>query len=234
MRKQILVFSLFCLVIISASSQEGTKNFIDQNYIEVNGVAEREIIPNEIYLAIIIDEKDSKGKENLEKLQNDMIKKFTEIGIDVEKDLSVVDFVSNFKNYVLKKTEIFTSKKFQLICHSSKMVAQVFNELEKLGISNITIERLDHSDIEEYRKQVKVEAIKAAKNKATYLLTAIGHNTGKAIYVKEVTNMPYVRREMMYANYKMESSVSKDKSYNEPEFEKINLKYEMLVRFSIE
>ena len=46
-----------------AMAQSGEKNFIDQNYIEVSGTAEMEIVPDQIYLKIVISEKD-KRQEN--------------------------------------------------------------------------------------------------------------------------------------------------------------------------
>ena len=43
------------------------------SYIQVNGRAEKEIAPDEFYLQIIINERDSKGKISVESQQRDMI-----------------------------------------------------------------------------------------------------------------------------------------------------------------
>ena len=61
----------------------------------------------------------------------------------------------------------------------------VFQELESLGISNINIERIDHSELDKFREEVKVAAIKAAKQKAEALAGAIDQSIGKAIYILE-------------------------------------------------
>ena len=79
------------------------KNFIDQNYIEVTGTTKIEITPNEIFLSIIINENDKKGKISVEKQENIMIEKFKQIGIDLKNDFKVKDFSSNYKFYFLKK-----------------------------------------------------------------------------------------------------------------------------------
>ncbi|HBH21980.1 MAG TPA: SIMPL domain-containing protein, partial [Cytophagales bacterium] len=50
---------IFFMIILWANvgfAQSSTKNFIDENYIEVTGTARIEIIPDEIYLKIIINE----------------------------------------------------------------------------------------------------------------------------------------------------------------------------------
>jgi hypothetical protein len=41
--------------------------------------------------------------------------------------------------------------------------------------------------MDEYKKQIKINAVKAAKDKATYLLEAIGEKVGKAITITETT-----------------------------------------------
>lgn len=59
--------SVICIVLpdfmgLGRYGSNGGKNFIDQNYVEVTGTAELEIVPDEIYLRIVISEKD-KGKK---------------------------------------------------------------------------------------------------------------------------------------------------------------------------
>jgi len=46
---------------------------------------------------------------------------------------------------------------------------------------------MSHSDIELYRKEVKILALQAAKNKATYLLESINQEVGNALEVIEVS-----------------------------------------------
>ena len=112
-----------------------------------------EISPDKIYIQIIINENDNKGKESVEILEKKMLAKLQTIGIDLKKDFSVKDINSNFKNYWLKKTDIFTSKEYQLIVHTAPVAGRVFRELEALGISNISITNVDHSEIEKFKKE---------------------------------------------------------------------------------
>lgn len=109
MKTQIFLI-LFLLLVISGYSQQFGKNFIDENYIEVTGKAEMKIMPDEIYLKIIISEKDNKGKQTLEELEKLMIDKLRILNVDIEKNLKVHDISSNFKNYWLGRTDIFTTK----------------------------------------------------------------------------------------------------------------------------
>ena len=57
------------------------------SYIQVNGRAEKEIMPDEFYLSVIINERDSKGKISVESQQRDMIAALKRLGVNVEKQL---------------------------------------------------------------------------------------------------------------------------------------------------
>ncbi len=236
MKKIILI--VLTTFTLNSFAQTGTKNFIDQNYIEVTGKAEMEVVPNEIYLKIIVDEKDFKGKEQIEDIEKSMIGKLSEIGIDVSKKLAVKDMVSNFRNYWLKSSTINSVKEYQLMVDNAKTAGQVFQGLESIGISNITIEKIDHSDIQNFRTEVKVQAIKAAKEKATLLTNAINQNLGKAIYIQEINNQVFNAlqgRAAGMSNIVVRGFNDKMKMEQEPdvEFEKIKLEYSILVRFEI-
>ena len=180
-----LIIVLLMVISIQVSAQTGEKNFIDQNYIEVSGKAEMEVIPDMIYLKIILSDKDNKNNMSLEKIDKAMISKLTEIGIDVGKDLSVKDLTSSFRQYWLSKNDIVLTKKYQLIVHDAKTLEKVYSEFRQLGISNVNIEKIDHSRMEQFRKEVKVNAIKAAKEKAESLAAAINQSylhTGNELF----------------------------------------------------
>ena len=233
-----LIIGLLLTFTLTAFSQVGEKNFIDQNYIEVTGKAELDIVPDLIYLKIILSDKDNKSKQSLDEIEKSMISKLTEIGVDINKDLSIKDFTSNFKNYWISKSDIVLTKEYQLIVHETKTLQKVFFELQNLGISNLTIDKLDHSKIEQFRKDVKNNAIKAARDKAESLTSTINQTIGKAIYIQELDNQ-YLSNALqdrlagVNIRVKGTASLSKSESMPDVEFEKINLQYSILVRFEL-
>jgi uncharacterized protein YggE len=229
---------LLILFILSGSSlfSQYSKNFIDQNYIEVTGKSEMEIIPDEIYIDILIREKDNKGIESVEELEKKMIAKLIEIGVDVQKDLSVSDFSSNFKSYLIKKNDILTSKQLQLIVHDAVKASLVFQELEKLEISNLNISRVDHTKMTDFRKEVKVKAVQAAKEKAINMTESIGQSIGKAIFIQEIGDLNMGGRNPGYSNkisIRGFSSLGDAASVPQIQFEKIQIEYSVLVRFEL-
>lgn len=226
------LFLALLVIPFLANGQNGDKNFIDQNYVEVTGKSEMEISPDLIYIKILINEKDNKNKSPLADQENTMISKLKEIGIDINKDLLIKDISSNFKYYWLTKNEILLAKEYELLVRDGKTASKVFIELEKIGISNVSIDKLDNSNIQKYRKEVKVDAIRAAKEKAESLANAIGQNIGRAIFIQELEGgVPAVSNRIMIRGT---SSLYGSRA-PEPEidFEKISLEYSIICRFEL-
>lgn len=236
-----LIIGFLLTISIIGFAQNGDKNFIDQNYIEVTGKAEMEVVPDMIYLKIILSDKDSKNKQSLDEIDKTMISKLKEIGVEVSKDLSIKDFTSNFKSYWISKTDILLTKQYQLIIHDTKTLQKVYFEFQKLGISNVSIDKLDHSKIEQFRKEVKINAIKAAKDKAESLAIAVNQTIGKALFIQEAdfSNPSLTANPLqgmvsgLNVNLRGASNYSNDTSNQDIEFEKINLGYSILVRFEL-
>jgi len=240
-----LIIGVLLSISMVGFAQTGEKNFIDQNYVEVTGKAELEISPNLIYLKIVLSDKNNKNKETLPEIERKMISKLTEIGIDVNKDLSLIDFVSNLRAQLLK-TNVILTKQYQLIVRNAKTLEKVFFEFQELGISNASIEKLEHSEIEQFRKDVKVSAVKAAKEKAELLAIALNQTIGKAIYVQEADNLNrntfsntlQGRMAGVSTSNVMIRGISSN-STNESietdiEFEKIKIESTFLIRFALE
>ncbi len=215
-------------------AQNGEKNFIDQNYIEVSGNADMEVTPDKIYIKILLNEKDIKGK-TITEVEKTMFDKLKEMGFDLSKDLVIKDLLSNFQYYWFIKADILLSKEYQLLVHDGKTAGKVFIELQKLGISNVSIDRVENSQINECRKDVKIAAIKAAQEKAKALALAINQDIGRAIYIQERENnlnlvgksVPGSASNITVRGY---TSIAPEPDI---EFEKIRLEYNIIVRFEL-
>ena len=239
-----MTFLLFVLPLL-ATSQSAEKNFIDQNYIEVSGKAEKEISPDLIYLNISVSERDSKTKAPIAQTEKSMIARLTEIGIDASKDLVVRD-LSSYQNAMVFKTSIDLQKQYVLTTHSAKQAGQVMMELEKLGISNIRITKVDHTKMAEYKSQARIEASKAAREKAEGIAKALNQTIGRAIFVSEVEpnfamNLPVNSYDQYQYRYKLEStgavhrgfSESRDNEFANIGFETIKIDYTIFVKFEL-
>ena len=174
MIKRQFYFAALLLTSLLSFSQNGEKNFIDQPYLQVTGKVETEIVPNEIYLSIVLDENDKKGKVSIETQENQMISTLKALGIDLEKNFSVLDYSGYYKRRFLGDNEVTKTKHYELIVNDGETLGKVYQALDRLDISNISITKLSHSDIENIRLKTKLRALLKAKQKANdYALAVI-------------------------------------------------------------
>ena len=236
MKKTFLTFSILHLFTICVFSQ--TKNFIDQPYIEVTGFADTLVTPDEIFIKIIISEKDSKDKTPVEEQENKMIAAFKTLKINIEKDLTTSDILSNYKFYLLKQKDILKSKEYILKVSDAATASKVFVQLEELGISNTSIDKVDHTNKKGIENTCRMLAITDARTKGNLMTKAISQTLGNAIFISE--NTAHNEEDLSRALQGMASGVmvkrygSFDKDeYSPPkvEFEKISIEVKVYVKF---
>ncbi len=138
------------------------------------------------------------------------------------------------------KKDVITKTEYILKVGNALIVGKVFEKLDELKIVDANISKVSHSKILEFKKEVRVMAIKAAKEKADYLLKAIGEQTGNALKVYEVNsnylrddgylNVRGSRSEISVINYRLEMKGS-DKVVIQ--FKKIKLQASIHVKFEI-
>jgi uncharacterized protein YggE len=231
--KRVLFLFVVAGAVLTVRAQ--TKTWIDLPYVEVTGKAEMEIVPNEIYVDITINEQDNKAKKSVEQLEREMKAALQKIGINVEKDLRVKDISSAFEQYWYKSNQIRTVKEYQLLVRSATELGSAVQTIEGVGISNLRIERVSHSDIQKLRREVKVNAAKDARQKATDLTQAVEQKLGKCLHLQEIEQM-FVRPQRTTLMRSSKSVADESMGVQEPalEFEKIKIEYAVLAQFAIE
>ena len=227
---------LFALVFLfSPTSNAQTKNFIDQPYIEVNGYADTLVTPNEIYMRIVISEKDTRDKISLEEQERKMIEVLKSINIDTDKELTTSDIESSYKFYLLKSKDIVKSKTYLLKVKTAMIASKVFLALEELEISNSSIDRVDHTELETLKNEMRTKAVNDAKQRAIGLTKSLGQTVGNAIHIADEGNFTQnLQGKVMGLQVRGISTLDKA-NYVPPiiEFEKIKISSTINVKFII-
>ena len=230
---------VFLLTTILAFGQTNTTKTEEQPYIEVTGTAEQEVIPDEIYIEIIIREKYiSKVKVTIEEQEEKLKNAVESLGIDLT-NLFLSDANTDYVKVYWWTKDVLTKKNYTLKVSDATTVGKVFKELEKLEITDANISRVNHSKLDSLRKAVKIMAIKAAKDKADYLLVAIGEQTGKPLVIKENeiffnrTNTNIRASFSSVTENQVEELKMKSEENNEIQFQKIKIQTSIYVKFSI-
>jgi len=224
-----------CLLTLNISAQEKEKAEVP--YIEVIGTAEKKVMPDEIYISIFLRERPSgKEKISLEAQEQQMKTALKGIGVDMN-ELSLTDANADYVKIKWGSREVVSSKNYVLLVHTGAMVKKVFEELDKMGVTDASIRRVSHSKIDSLRAATRIDAIKAAKAKADYLLAAIGEQTGKAQIVREEeglirnnVNQAYMLNAMETVRFSQPVVSDVDESIG---FEKITINSSIYVKFQI-
>ena len=229
--KRIIILTLTILISNTIWSQ--TKNFIDQPYIETKAKVDTLVTPDRIYLSILINEQDSKGKISVEEQENKMANKLKSMGIDLDKQLTLSDLGSNFKKYFLKNQDIQKNKSYSLLVYDAKVAGDVIHSLEKIGISNVDLERTEYSKMNGLLLELKSKAISKAKLQAEYLVKPLDQKVGSALYISDKYNQVY--RSKQLDDVVVTGYGGKNKEYNsiDIEFKKLEVSSEVNVKFKL-
>lgn len=202
------------------------------SYIQVYGRAEKEIVPDEFYLQIVINERDSKGRISVESQQRDMIAALKRLGVDVDRQLKVANLSSEFFK---RKTSVATAK-YQLQLGSSAEVARTWQALDELGISNVSILKVSHSEIDRYREEVRVEAIRNARANAATLAEAIGQKVGRCFYIYDSNSnvLPAVYDNAVLMRSAKAAGSAEAVEEDPLEFKTLRLEYGVQAKFVLE
>ncbi len=230
--KKLVIFVFCILSSLSAISQ--TKNFIDQPYLETRASVDTLVSPDRIYMSILISEKDTKGKISVEELENKMAVQLKSLGIDIDKQLKISDLTSNFKKYFLKGQDVLKAKAFTLQVYDGLTAGKVLVALEKLEISNVTLEKTEYSKMDELLTHLKARTILKAKKDAEIMLKAANQKLGKIIYISDMNMFNSTMLQGRAAGIQMDYEAKKEYEPLEIQFDKIKVETSLQVNFMIE
>ena len=243
MKKAILLSALLFGAIVSPSfSQTATVQLAPSvPKIEVAGFAEMEVIPDEIYFNVSLreyynDEKNQKDKVLISTLEKQLIKAVADAGLP--KEALSISGVGGYQNYVDKKKKPATfleAKQYELKVSSPEKLDGILSKVESRGVQYANVGRVDHSKREEFKKQVKIDALKAAKEKANYLVAAVDQKLGQVLEIRELDeNIQYPQPMYMKANVRAFAAESADAvPDSDVQYQKIKISYRMQAAYEI-
>ena len=182
MKKSFLIFVMFFVWNLFSAQRE----FLDQPYIEVEAEADTLVVPDRIYVSITLNESDSKNKKSVEEQEKQLETILKKLKINTDKDLSVLDYSSNFKKYFLKGQNILKTKKYSLLVRDAYTLANVIISLEEAGISNTEVEKVEYSKYRELLLELRSEAVKRSRITADKLVKPLNQKAGKALYISDM------------------------------------------------
>ena len=220
-----LVISLLSVLSLQAQS--------DGRCIEVTGTSEIEIVPDKIHYLIEIREyfeEEFEGKSKPEEYRTKV--PLSEIEQGLRDALTQAGIPQNairtqeIGDYWRQQGQDFLiSKKFDITLTDFNQINKIIKHIDTKGIHTMRIGELENKDMLAYHQKGKIEALKAAQKKATYLVEALGEKLGDVIRIVEEGNgniFPFAQ-----------SNVLSSDAASFDNFRTIKKNYSMLVRFEI-
>lgn len=227
MKTRLSVFIISLLVTLSLQSQT------NERYIEVTGTSEMEIVPDKIHYLIEIREyfkEEFDGKSKPEEYR-------TKVPLaEIEQGLREALANSGIPQNAIRTQEIgdywrqqgqdfLVSKKFDITLTDFNQINEIVKRIDTKGIHTMRIGELENNDMPAYHQKGKIEALKAARRKATYLVEALGKRLGEVIRI--------VEKDSGNVSPFAQSNVMSSDAASFDNFRTIKKNYSMLVRFEI-
>ena len=210
----------------------------NSRYIEVTGSSETEIIPDEIHFMITIKEywqeefekkskpEDYQTKVPVNEIEHNLMSALKQAGI-APSDIQTKEVGDYWRE---RGKDFLISKTFDIKLQNPDQINRIIQTVNTKGIQSMNIGELKNKDLQEYRKQGKIEALKAARQKADYLVAAMGQKLGNVLRIvePEERSFSYFQPQSAMSNVAIPSYDS-----NPENFRTIKLRYQMTARFEI-
>ncbi len=228
MKMKALLLVVMALTMYPLYAQEVT-----ERYIEVTGTSEIEIVPDKIHYIIEIREyfeEEFDGKSKPEEYRTKV--PLSQIELGLRKALSKAGIAKDairtqeIGDYWRKQGQDFlVSKKFDITLTDFRQINEIVKRIDTKGINTMRIGELENKEMLAYHQKGKIEALKAAQRKATYLVEALGKKLGDVTRIVEEGSsniFPFAQ-----------SNVLSSDASSFDNFRTIKKNYSMLVRFEI-
>jgi len=240
MKKIILAFSAsLCLMFAHAQTMDNT---IKQRTINVNGHSEIEITPNEIYVDVDLREYNKKNgdKVDIETIRNQFLAAAKSMNI-ADTDVVIQGYSGWDGNYWFyqknkkKNPDMKAGITYEVKVKSVDDMDKLVDKLDDQATQNFYISRTSHSNMDSIKRQLKMQAIKNAKEEAVYLASALNDNVGNALTINdpnESSNYPQPR--VMYAlQSKVAGAADQESAPMNVDFKKIKIEMNVNVIFEL-
>ncbi len=235
--------SLIILLVATCQADMFAQTVLQQPKIKkilVTGSSEMEVDPDEIYVNFILREyhKNNKEKIGIDAIRKEFLEACYKAGIPKE-NIKVEGMAGHaYGDWFIRKRkkdpDFVANITYIIKFQSSKMIDDLIPRLNDEAVSNMYISKKSHSNMEAFRKEVKIKAAMAAKEKALYLSQSINEKLGGALVIEEIEmGQPYPM--MMKASNMAFDAMSEEAYGGETSmpFEKIKIRYEIRAEFEL-
>jgi hypothetical protein len=180
-----ITFPLLAFGQKGTTSTTSTTSATSGAFIDVTATTDTLVEPDIFYVVFQLKEKTENKVKVTTGQQLDKIKyALQNSGVTIENFLLEKEGADQIKVLPVKKEDP-APQSYIMMIKEADQVKRNLKTIDSLGAYDIHITEIGYSKQKDVEKQLRIDAMKGAKGKADYMLTAIGNTTGKVIYVYE-------------------------------------------------
>ncbi len=228
-----IIFNLFLVILCShlgAQVQEPP-------YIEVQARAEKEVVPDQIYVMIALFEiQDGRKSIKLAEQESKLKSIVKSLGLPLS-NLSLYNAQANYGNINMwGKKEVIDRKYYSLKVSNAETIGKLYEELNKIYINEAYIYKSEYSQKDSLLQDLRIEAMRKAKNQANVMTRAIGSKVGKPLIIREQQEyypVAYENAMMTKGLYETDDAVSSNMSES-MEYKPLKISLSVYVKFGLD
>ena len=144
----------------------------------------------------------------------------------------VNDIASYNFNWDRKSPDYLASKQYRIKVSDLSKWNQLLAGVDAKGVQYSAIESYDYSKLDAVKKELKIQALKAARDKALYLAEAVGEKVGMALEINEQSNEGY-SQPMYRTQMAMKTDAAGGEAMPDIDFKKIKLTAQIRAVFEL-
>ncbi len=231
MKKLSIITALIITSVVSGFAQA-----VDlRRKIEVSGTVEKEVTPDIINVTISLKEYfDGKTKITISQLEQQLEKAVRDAGIAKE-DFTVNNLSSyNYIDPKKKTTDFLASKQYGIRFRDLNKYNQVLSKVDPKGIQYTNVASYDYSKITELKRELQIQALLVAREKANALVGALNEKLGGVIQISELDmNNDYIQPQARFKTMNMAMAPEAAVPESDIDFQKIKLTFRINAVFEI-
>lgn len=206
-------------------------------YIEIQARAEKEVVPDQIYVMIALFEiQDGRKSIKLAEQESKLKSIVKSLGLPLS-NLSLYNAQANYGNINMwGKKEVIDRKYYSLKVSNAETIGKLYEELNKIYINEAYIYKSEYSQKDSLLQDLRIEAMRKAKNQANVMTRAIGSKVGKPLIIREQQEyypVAYENAMMTKGLYETDDAVSSNMSES-MEYKPLKISLSVYVKFGLD
>jgi len=191
--KIILAGAFVAIVGLTSCNQVQNTAQNKDRVIEVSGIAEKEVTPDEVFFTLTLQEYRKNGKKiSLDEMEKKLVERALAAGIKKE-DLKLDNLTAYSYNYYYgydygyykKRDDVMATGTYRIKLKNTEQMDKLLENKEGINVTYAYLSNFACSQKERYNDELREKALKITRDKAVKLLAAVGAQLGEVISITD-------------------------------------------------